>query len=166
MAEKNEKKQKGEVEVVPVGSRWGLAPFDEMERWFDDFFRRPLLTSSWLPRLRFPEVGDISPSVDIYEDKNDVVIKAEIPGMKKEDISVSISDEIMTISGEKKAEENIEKKNYHRIERTFGSFTRRLRLPPGVQEDKVKAVFKDGVLEVRLPKTEAAKQKAKQVKIE
>jgi HSP20 family protein len=166
MSEKNEKKPKSEMDVVPVGSRWGLAPFDEMERWFDDFFRRPFLTSSWLPRLRFPEVGDISPSVDIYEDKNDVVIKAEIPGMKKEDVSVSISDEILTISGEKKAEENVEKKNYHRIERTFGSFTRRMRLPPGLQEDKVKAVFKDGVLEVRIPKTEAAKQKAKQIKIE
>ncbi|HKK02010.1 MAG TPA: Hsp20/alpha crystallin family protein [Desulfuromonadales bacterium] len=166
MAGKEEKKQKSELEVMPGANRWGLAPFDEMERWFDDFFRRPFLTSSWLPRVRFPEIGEITPSVDVYEDKNDVVVKAEIPGMKKEDITVSISDEVMTISGEKKAEENVEKKNYHRIERSFGSFTRRLRLPPGIQEDKVKAVFRDGILEVRIPRTEAAKQKARQIKIE
>jgi HSP20 family molecular chaperone IbpA len=104
--------------------------------------------------------------VDIFEDGNDVVVKAELPGMKKEDIDVNISDDVITISGEKKSEEKVEKKDYYRLERSYGSFTRTLRLPAETQTDKAKASFKDGILEVRMPKTEAALQKTKKISID
>jgi HSP20 family protein len=88
-----------------------------------------------------------------------MVIKAEIPGMKKEDVNVSITGNTVTISGEKKQEEKVEKKDYYRVERSYGSFCRNFRLPDDVNSDKVKASFKDGVLEVRMPKTKEGKQK-------
>lgn len=143
-----------------------LSPFEEMERWFEEVFRRPFFAPSWLPRFKFPEVGEMFPTVDIFEDGNDVVVKAELPGMRKEDIEVNISDDVITISGEKKSEEKVEKKDYYRLERSFGSFTRTLRLPAETQTEKGKASFKDGLLEIRIPKTEAAVQKAKKITVE
>jgi len=86
--------------------------------------------------------------------------------MSKDDIDVKVTDDFITISGEKKKEEKVEKKNYYRMERSYGSFTRSLRLPTEVQTEKATAKFKDGVLEVRIPKTEEAKKKEKKVLIE
>jgi HSP20 family protein len=106
------------------------------------------------------------PTVDIFEDGNDVVVKAELPGMKKDDIEVNISDDVITISGEKKTEDKVEKKDYYRLERSFGAFTRTLQLPAETQTDKAKASFKDGILEVRIPKTTAAVQKVKKVTVD
>lgn len=145
-----------------------LAPFEDMERWVDDALTRRFLS---LPRfnlsdLRMPWSGEISPQVDIYEEGDEVVVKAELPGMKKADIEVSISDDIITISGEKKAEEKVEKKNYFRVERSYGSFTRKMRLPAAIVSDKAKATFAEGVLEVRIPKTVEAKTKQKKVPVE
>ncbi|VAX26801.1 Small heat shock protein HSP16.5 [hydrothermal vent metagenome] len=163
MAKKQESK-----ELVRSESSKVLAPFEEVERWFEDVFRRPfsLLGPSWLPRMRFPELEEISPVVDIYEEGDDVVVKAEMPGIKKDDVDVSLTDNTITISGEKKKEEKVEKKNYYRLERSYGSFTRTFRLPAEVQSDKAKAKFKDGVLEIRVPKTEEAKKREKKVKVE
>ena len=121
---------------------------------------------SWMPKVKFPEMGIVSPDVDIFEDGNDVVVKAEMPGMKKEDIDVNITDDMVTVSGEKKKEEKVEKKDYYRVERSYGSFTRSFRLPKEVQSDKAKATFKDGVLEVRVPKTPEAISKEKKIPIE
>lgn len=146
--------------------RRGLIPFEEMEEWFDDFFRRPGFGPPWLPRLRFSEMGEASPAVDIFEEGNDVVVKAEIPGLKKEDLDVNISEDTITISGEKKSEEKVERKDFYRLERSVGSFTRKLRIPVETQTDKAKASFEDGILEVRIPKTEAAKEKVKKITIE
>lgn len=145
-----------------------ISPFEEMERRFEDFFRKPfsLMGPTWWPRLRMPELEEITPTVDIYEEAGDVVIKAELPGMKKENIDVNISGDTVTISGEKKKEEKVEKKNYYSIERSYGSFKRTFRMPAEVQADKAKANFKDGVLELRVPKTEEAKKKEKKVEIE
>jgi HSP20 family protein len=159
------KESKELVRVEPVKA---LSPFEEMERRFEEFFRRPfsLLSPTWLPRLRMPELEELAPSVDILEEGGDVVIKAELPGIKKEDIDVKLTDNTITISGEKKKEEKVEKKNYFRMERSYGSFTRCFSLPSEVQTDKVKAQFKDGILEIRVPKTEEAKQKEKKVLIE
>ncbi|HEC97407.1 MAG TPA: Hsp20/alpha crystallin family protein [Nitrospirae bacterium] len=161
-------KKKESKELVRSEPSRTLAPFEEMERWFEDVFRRPfsLLGSSWLPRLRFPELEEISPVVDIYEEGDDVVVKAELPGIKKDDVDVSLTDNTVTISGEKEKEEKVEKKNYHRLERSYGSFTRTFRLPAEVQSDKAKARFKDGVLEIRIPKTEEARKREKKVKVE
>ncbi len=163
MAKKQESKELVRSEPSRV-----LAPFEEVERWFEDVFRRPfsLLGPSWLPRLRFPEMEEIAPVVDIYEEGDDVVVKAELPGIKKEDVDVSLTDNTITISGEKKKEEKVEKKNYYRLERSYGSFTRTFRLPAEVQSDKAKAKYKDGVLEIRIPKTEEAKKREKKVKVE
>lgn len=159
------KESKDLVKAEPVRQ---LSPFEEMEKRFEEFFRRPfsLLGPSWLPRLRMPELEELSPTVDIFEDAGDVVVKAELPGMKKDEIDVKLTEGAITISGEKKKEEKVEKKNYYRLERSFGSFSRSFNLPAEVQTDKARAQFKDGILEVRIPKTEEAKQKEKKVAIE
>lgn len=141
------------------------SPFEEMERLFDDFFQRRFFAPSFMPRFKFPELANVSTSVDMFEDGNDLVIKADLPGIKKEEINIEFDNDVITISGEKKAEEKTERKDYFRVERSFGSFVRKLRLPVDVQVDKVNATFKDGVLEVRMPKSLAAKPKSKKIAV-
>jgi len=164
----NEKK---DVAVKKSGSAQKLevqkfsSPFQEMEQMFEDFFQRRFFTPSWMPRIKFPEMAEVSASVDMFEEGNDLVIKAEIPGMKKEEISIDFAGDTITISGEKKSEERTEQKDYHRVERTFGSFSRRLRLPVEIQVDKSQASFKDGVLEIRMPKSETEKQKVRKITV-
>jgi HSP20 family protein len=110
---------------------------------------------------------DISaPVVDLFDEKDEVVVKAELPGMAKDDIEIDISDHQLTVKGEKKKEEKIKEENYYCSERSYGSFMRVLDLPSEVQSDKVHASYKNGVLEIRLPKTEAAKKKEIKVKVE
>ncbi len=106
------------------------------------------------------------PTVDLFEEKEDVVVKAEIPGMDKDNIEVNLTDHTLTIKGEKKKEEEVKEENYYRSERSYGSFFRTIELPKDVHTDKVKATFKNGVLEVRMPKTEEAKAKEIKVKVE
>jgi HSP20 family protein len=144
----------------------------ELERWFDrmveDFWRRPfpsvLRPERWWPS----EAGMMMRlvAVDVYEEKDDVIIKAELPGLSKEDISVQVADSTLTIKGEKKREEEIKEEDYYSCERSFGAFTRTIDLPSEVKADQVKACFKNGVLEIRMPKTEEAKKKAVTVKID
>ena len=135
-----------------------LTPFEDMERWFEEAFRRPFFGPSWMPRIKLPEImGEVSPSVDIFEDGNNVVVKAEVPGMKKDDIEVNLTQDTITISGHKKKQEMVEKKDFYRPERPFGSFTRKPRLSCDIVTDKAKASFKDGVLEVRIPKSPTPK---------
>jgi HSP20 family protein len=155
-------------EIAKTEPARALSPFEEMERRFEDLFRRPfsLMEPSWWPRLRMPEMEEVSPKVDIFEEGDNFVVKAEIPGLKKEEIEVNLTGDMITISGEKKKEEKVEKKDYYRVERSYGSFTRSFRLPKEVQTDKAKATFKDGVLEVKVPKTEEAKKKEKKVPVE
>lgn len=155
MADKKEKKELGTKEETRPDISFG-----EMEQYFDRFFRHPfsLVTPGW-PFRDFPKIGDISPSVDIFEEGAEMVVKAELPGIAKENLHVTIAENTLTITGEKKQEEKVEKKDYHRIERSYGSFTRSFRLPDNVNGDKAKASFKDGVLEVRVPKTKETKQK-------
>ncbi len=108
---------------------------------------------------------EITPSIDIFEDGGNLVLKAELPGIKREDINVKFVENNIVISGEKKTEQRVEEKDYLRLERSHGSFNRMLSLPDGVNTDKVKASFKDGVLEVRIPKTES-KSAVRQVNVE
>jgi HSP20 family protein len=130
----------------------------DLERLMGDFFDRK--ARSWWPERWLPAVLDIEPPVvDFYEEKDDLVVKAELPGMEKEDIEVNVTDHSLTIKGEKKKEEEVEEENYYRSERSFGSFRRSLELPSDVQAEKAKASFKNGILEVRLPKSEVAKPK-------
>lgn len=155
-------------EVVKAEPARAVSPFEDMEKRFEEFFKRPfsMFGPSWMPRMKFPEMGVISPEMDIFEDGNDVVVKAEMPGIKKEDIEVNLTDDTVTVSGEKKKEEKVEKKDYYRVERSYGSFSRSFRLPKEVQSDKAKATFKDGVLEIRVPKTAEAIRKEKKLTIE
>ena len=134
-----------------------------LERVMDDFFDRR--ARAWWPeKWSLPAVLYIEPPVlDFYKEKDDLVVKAELPGMEKEDIEVNVTDHTLTIKGEKKKEEEVEEENYYRSERSFGSFRRDLELPSDVQAEKAKASFKNGILEVRLARTEAAK--AKEIKI-
>ncbi len=160
-----EKEEKLPVKVEPSRA---LSPFQEMERWMDETFRRPfsLFGPMWWPRLRFPEMEEFSQSVDVFEEGDVVVVKAEAPGMSKEDLDVRLDGNTITISGQKKAEKKVEEKGYYRRESSYGSFYRSFRLPTEVQTDKAKATFKEGILEVRVPKTEEAKKKTKRIMIE
>ena len=139
--------------------------FEDMERMFEDFFQRRFFAPSWMPRIKFPDLTDVSTSIDMFEEGDNLVIKAEIPGMKKEEISIDFAGDVVTISGEKKSEEKTQRKDYYRVERSFGSFSRKLHLPVEIQVDKATASFKDGVLEIRMPKSEAAKKKTRKISV-
>ena len=139
--------------------------FDVMDRYFNRLMRHPFsLLTPYFPFSEYPEVEQLTPTVDIYEDENNLVLKAELPGIRKEDLSVSIAENRITLSGEKKQEERIEKENYHWCERSYGSFSRNFRLPDNVNPDAAEASFRDGVLEIRIPKTEEARPKKIDVK--
>ena len=123
---------------------------EEMNRYFDDFFgehRRGLAEGAWLP------------AVDVSESEHEFVVRAELPGMSHEDIDINVQENVLTLKGEKKQEKKEEKENFHRLERTYGGFSRSFTLPAGVKPEDIKATFKDGVLEVTMPKTEEAKPK-------
>jgi len=108
--------------------------------------------------------GTWVPAVDIYETTDSIVLKAELPGITKEDISVEVKDNTLTLKGEKKFEKVVNEENYHRVERSYGTFQRAFTLPGTVEQDKVKAKFKDGILEITLPKMEQTKPK--QIKVD
>jgi len=110
-------------------------------------------------------MGAWSPTCDIYETENEIVVKAEIPGVKKEDVKLSMLDDVLTLTGERKFEEETKKENYVRVERGYGSFTRSFTLPPSVDAQKISAEFKDGLLEIKLPKLEQAKPKEVEIKV-
>ena len=111
-------------------------------------------------------VSQWTPSVDIIEDEKEWLVKAELPEVKKEDVKVTVEDGVLTITGERKLEKEEKDKKYHRIERSYGNFLRSFTLPDGADGTKVNAEFKDGVLKVHLPKSEKAKPKAVEVKLQ
>jgi HSP20 family protein len=131
---------------------------DEMDKMWNRFF------GEW-PAME-PFRGDWAPSLDVSETKDNIVVKAEVPGMDTKDIDISLANDMLTIKGEKKQEKEESNENYHRIERTYGSFSRSIRLPRDVQSDKIKASYKNGVLKVTLPKSEEAKSKEIKIKVD
>ena len=142
-------------------------PKKDVERFFEGMFEEPFSLRNWkgLPSFRkMREFMTFSPAVDMYENEKEIVVKAEVPGIDKEDINISVSDGTLMIKGETKKEEETKEEDYYYAERTYGSFSRRLELPEKVQESKIKANFKDGILEIHLPK--APEAKAKKIKIE
>jgi len=129
----------------------------EMDRLWDDFFgpgRRALqpLVEEWVPAM------------DLSETADKVVVKAEVPGMEPKDIDISLSGDLLTIRGEKKSEREEKKENYHLVERSYGSFSRSVRLPAAVNADKIEARYEKGVLTITCPKKEKVKPKAIDVK--
>lgn len=110
-------------------------------------------------------VADWIPAVDISETDAEYLIKAELPEVKKEDVKVTVQHGVLTIHGERKHEKDEKGKRYHRVERSYGSFTRSFTLPDEVDETKVRAEYKDGMLHLHLPKSEKAKPKAIDVKL-
>jgi HSP20 family protein len=151
-------------ELVPKETASRL-PLWDVDSWFNDALLRPFAPIGF-PRLRSLVTEDISPSVDVFEEGEDLVVKAELPGIKKEDIDIRLTDGMITISGEKKKEDEIKRKDYYKWERSYGSFCRSFELPAEVQKDKVKSTFKDGVLEIRMPKSKEAIQKEVKIKVE
>jgi HSP20 family protein len=132
------------------------ASFGDIDRLFDDFFgRRRLRPFAW--ERSFPEMPAM-PSVDVIDREDEVVVRAEVPGYKKEDIEISVSNSSLTIKGETKTEEKEEKGDYYRCEISRGAFTRTVELPAAVDDSKAKASMKDGVLELTLPKVEKSKR--------
>src|SRR6266403_3052424 len=110
-------------------------------------------------------VADWSPEVDISEDDHEYLLKADLPEMKKEDVRVTVEDGILSVSGERKSVKEDQKKKFHRIERSFGTFRRSFTLPEDADSTKVTADFHDGVLKVHLPTTPIARSKAIEVKV-
>ncbi len=143
--------------------RWD--PFREMSSLQERMNR---LLADYRTRSPFGEEemaqGAWIPAVDIYETKESIVLNVELPGVTKEDLALEVKDSTLTIKGEKKLEKDVKEENFHRMERTYGSFTRAFTLPSTVQQDKVKAKFRDGILEIMLPKAEEAKPK--QIKVD
>jgi len=133
---------------------------EKMNRLFEDSMSRTkkpdegVFSSSW------------TPTVDVFETDAEVIMKAELPGMSREDISVEVKDNILTLRGERKFEKDVKEENYHRIERAYGKFQRSFSLPFEVEREKIEAHYKDGVLEVILPKSEGVKPKQIEVKVE
>jgi HSP20 family protein len=127
--------------------------FDDMGRW-----RWPSSMERW-SSLADEETG-FAPALEVGESEDEVFVKAQLPGMKREDIQVELSDGSLTIKGEAKEEKEEKKKSYYRREFSYGQFTRRVSLPPGVDTGKASAELKDGILNVRLPKTEELKKKS------
>ena len=131
----------------------------EMDRFWESFFVGK-------PRKRVHEEGHWLPSVDVSETKNDVVVKVELPGMNPKDLDISLSDGSIVIKGEKKQEKEQKEENYHMVERSYGAFSRSVRLLQEMQGDKIVAKCKDGVLKITLPKSEKAKAKEIKIKAE
>lgn len=138
-------------------------PFDsfnmqrEVNWMFDNFFRGvdepSLLSGTWMP------------AVDVAEENDEYIIKIELPGVSKDDVKITLESNILTVRGEKKAEKETNEKNYHRMERSYGSFQRSFTLPTTVKNEKISAEYKDGILTVTLPKAEESKPKQVEVKV-
>ena len=143
-------------------SRWD--PFrdlnvlqDRMNRLFDDAGRgwrgdESAATTTW------------SPAVDIFETENEIVVKAELPGVDRKDISLNLENNVLTLKGERKFEKETKEENYHRIERAYGGFSRAFSIPATVDEEKIRADYQHGILRIALPKKEQVRPK--QIRIE
>jgi len=127
----------------------------DLDKLFGDFFE-PVARRRF--GMKAHEPGIVVPSVDVFERQGEIVVKADIPGVEKENIDITITKEHLTIKGEVKKEEEVKQEDYYSLERSFGSFSRMIQLPPEADGSKAKASFKNGVLEVVFPKKEESKQ--------
>lgn len=163
MAKKEEQESAGKA-LQPQRSAY-LSPFEEMDRWFDEAFPRgwlsPMFRRHWpaWPEME-PPFGGRMPKVDVIDRPQEVVVRAELPGVGKDDLDISLSERTLTIRASTQQEKKEDDEHYHRRELSRGEFMRTVVLPSDVNGDKVKSSFKDGVLELILPKVEGAKRKS------
>jgi HSP20 family protein len=158
--------------MVPIKTGNGTAHrpehfafLDDLEAEMERFWHRPWFGLWRTPMPPFtPAATKWAPRMDVYE-KDVIVLKAEMPGLKKEDVQVEIDGDELVIRGESKAESEVKEEDYYRSERNFGSFYRRMPLPAGVTAEQIQANLKDGVLEVRVPKPAEAKPEAKKIEV-
>src|SRR5437899_12888484 len=140
----------------PELSTWpGFGRLTNLREEIDRLFEAPLAELARSSQL----LSGWTPALDVYEDKDNVYVRAELPGMKKEEIDLSLHDGTLSISGERKSEDKFKDAEVYRAERFFGRFQRTVTLPTPVAADKVKAQYQDGILTITLPKTEEAKPK-------
>jgi HSP20 family protein len=135
-------------------------PWREMDTFsdrFNHFFGDTFSPALWV--RDGSKLQDWAPSVDVYDDDKKFVIKAEIPGVDKKDIHIDVKDSILTLSGERSHENDVKEENFHRKERAFGKFQRSFTLPEGTDPDRIVADYKDGVLNIEIPKPEEKKPK-------
>ena len=156
-AVKQDVKKTGYEQLFP----YGLAPFDEIDRVFGEYFNR-----NWLRPFRGTKMDDLwgtyemrSPSMDMIDNDNEIIFRAELPGVDKKDLDVSVSDNLLTIKGTSEKESEKEKDNYYSSEIRKGSFCRSVSLPNNVDGSKVKANFKNGLLELTIPKVSKSRRK-------
>jgi HSP20 family protein len=166
MAEKQAPREERHLSLSRPG--WGSSPFrtlqrmaDEMDRIFDDFgFGR-----RWTPARR-EFGGEIwAPDVEVFQKNNELTIRADLPGLKREEVSVEVTDQAVTIQGERKRETEGEHEGIYRTERSYGSFWRVIPLPEGAINDQAKATFRDGVLEITMPAPPASASKGRRLEI-
>lgn len=131
----------------------------EVNKMFNSFFRGDTQDDGGM----IPSVW--TPAVDVAEHENQYVVKVELPGVTKDDVKITIQENVLTIRGEKKQETETKDSNFHRVERSYGSFQRSFSLPTHVKNEKIEASYKDGILTVTLPKAEEAKPKQIEVKV-
>ena len=163
-----EVKKESKQEVQKVQPARALSPFDDMEHLFENFFSR-----GWMQpfHVDWPAFGKgmqpfegKTPKVDVIERDDEIVVKAELPGVDKKDIDISVTKNTVTIKGKTSHEEKEEKGDYYRCEMSRGEYSRTMALPSDVNEEKAKAKFKDGILELTIPKAEKSKRQT--VKVE
>lgn len=156
-------KHRGKTEVLPaVSSKWQPSwPLSRLQNQIDQLFNESF---DWFGPLTRP-FHSWGPAVDVVEDKDRVLVKAELPGMNKEEIEIYITGDTLNITGERKEESASKSGETVRSERYFGRFQRSVPLPAGVEAKKIEAHYKDGVLTISCPKTEEAKRKQKEIKI-
>jgi HSP20 family protein len=144
--------------IVRWNSDQGARPFENpVNQALDNFFGGYGWTSPFFPWNRPATSGTWEPMVDVYETTDELVVRAELPGMKREDIELTLEKGVLTISGQRRADTEATADNYHRLERPYGRFTRSFSLPGLVDPDKIQAEYVEGMLTVRLPKVESAK---------
>ena len=160
MAKENKKESKQELQQAQPAR--ALSPFEEMERLFDAFYprgwMRPLFRD-WPTPVEAGAFGGKMPSVDVINRDKEIVIKAELPGVDKKDLEVSVTRNSVSIKGTTSHEEKEEKGDYYRSEISRGEYARTLSLPADIDEDKAMASFRNGILELTLPKLELSKRK-------
>ncbi len=150
----------------PLRGRVPLRPIrelEEMRRRFEDDIARPFIRAIWehIPE----EVKGWAPSIDVFEKGDNFVVKVELPGMKQEDVDVSVSDDTLTIKGERKPESSVKDEDYYRSEIAYGSFYRSIALPSSVDTKNIEAVYEDGILRVTLQRAAGAKPKKVNIQV-